>query len=355
MAAVAILSRDNPLLRFPHVLWAFAALLAFNLAYHLALRSRGDYWLVPLASMAVNTVIIAIILAFSGGMDSYFWPMYLLPVFTSCLYLEARHVGVAVAAASAFLGCFYLDLVLEEGPRWRLWELAIKAGVLGLAGWVTSQLSWHERFARKGLEEARGQLDALAAAHPQRARARERFSDGILYDVYSQLVVLSGSAEILRDRIPENEREDLSRIDASARSLRALVGELLQLSSPDEGETEVDLAQIVHRTLTLVSYKSRYRSLSVELDVKQGRRVKESRARLQQSLLELLQWVMLHAREGSTVKLSLYGASVSIELHTEEQPDPGMSALFSARKWSLTHSTVDDHLLLIASFSKITA
>lgn len=355
MAAVAVLSRDNPLLRFPHVLWAFAGLLAFNLAYQLALRRRGDYWLVPLASMAVNTVLITVILSFSGGLDSYFWPMYLLPVFTTCLYLEVRHVGMAVAACTAFLACFYLDLVLDDGPRWRLWELAVKSGVLGLAGWVTSQLSRQERCARSGLEDARAQLDALASAHSGRLKAGKRLADGLLYDIHSQLVVLAGSAEILRERLPENEKADVARIESSARSLKALIGDLLRFPAPDEDLGVSDLGALVKRTLTMVGYKSRYRGLAVVLEAGHGGQVKDSRVHLQEALLELMQWVMLNAREGSTVKLSLLGPSVSIEFHSDRQPDQALLALFAVRKWSLTYSSVHDNLLLIASFSKMTA
>ena len=85
MAAVAILVRDNPEYS-PNLLWAFAALMAFNLAYHMALRRRGETWYVPMVSMAVNTVLVTVVLRFSGGPSSPFWTMYLIPIFTACLY-----------------------------------------------------------------------------------------------------------------------------------------------------------------------------------------------------------------------------------------------------------------------------
>lgn len=354
MAVVAVFSRDNPQLVFPNVLWAFAALLAFNLAYHVALRRRGEYWAVPLVSMAVNMLLIAVVLTCSGGPDSYFWPMYLLPVFTACLYLEPRHVALAVAASTGFLACFYLDLAAGGGPAWRAWELVVKAGVLILAGWTTSQLSLRERVAQAALEAAQGHLDALASAQAPRGRARNRLWDGVLFDVYSQLTALTGSAEIMRDRLP-GEQKDLSRMERSIRSLKELVGELLRLSDEEGDEAEVDLASVLRGTLTLVDYKARYRNLWVRVSAPRSLRIREDRVRLQQSLLELLQWLTRSAKPDTQVSVTLSDGELTLEAACAEPPDGALRALFAARGWALETSESGGRLRVRASFSRIRA
>ena len=162
MGTVAILSRGNPSLVFPQILWAFAALLVFNLLYHLILRRSGD-WRIPLVSIAVNTVLITAVLAYSGGSASYFWPMYLLPIFTACLHIETRHASFAAVSSCAFLSYFYLDTMVN-GPAWMLLTLVIKVGVLALSTGVTVQIAGRERRAKRDLATTRHELDRLSGA-----------------------------------------------------------------------------------------------------------------------------------------------------------------------------------------------
>src|SRR3989344_345262 len=81
MGVVALLGRNNPLVRYPDILWAFAAMLAFNLCSPRLLRVRGGA-ATPLVSMAVNVALCSLVLELSGGEQSSFWPLYLLPIFT---------------------------------------------------------------------------------------------------------------------------------------------------------------------------------------------------------------------------------------------------------------------------------
>lgn len=350
MAVVAVLSRDNPAFLFPQVLWAFAALFTFNLGYHAALRRWGESPVVPLASMGVNTVLVSWVVHASGGLESYFWPMYLLPVFTASLYLRPRHVLQAALASSGFLTVFYLDLLRDDGPGWRFWELGIKAGVIAVAALVTSQLARRERVAKEALAAARSQLDALARppAQKQRAGSRQRFLDGVIFDLYSQLQSLTGSAELLKTRLGEgtDERRDLERIERSIGWLRSLAGDVLRLSDEEGDEAEVDLAHLVSRTLALVDYKARYRSLRVQGQVpRKGALVRADRVRLQQALLELLLWVLEQTVEGETVSLRLDGAVLFVEAATKSAPGPEgaatVAALFAARRGSLAWQRTD--------------
>ncbi|HEX4046815.1 MAG TPA: hypothetical protein VH309_03225, partial [Elusimicrobiota bacterium] len=190
MAAVAILVKDNPAYS-PNLLWAFAALLAFNLAYHVALRRQGEAWYVPMVSMAANTVLVTLVLQYSGGADSPFWPMYLIPIFTACLYLAGRHVAFATASAAAFLACLYLSAAQPDSPlQWALAELTIKVAVLAVSASVTAQYAFRERRARKELFSARAELERLGAELERADLDRRdsgggmaRFLAGLVYDL----------------------------------------------------------------------------------------------------------------------------------------------------------------------------
>src|SRR5260370_9310156 len=79
MGAIALVNRGNPLLAYPEILWDFALLLGFNLACQLALRQGADARHVGLAAALGNVALVSLVLRASGGVESSFWPMYLLP------------------------------------------------------------------------------------------------------------------------------------------------------------------------------------------------------------------------------------------------------------------------------------
>jgi len=236
MSVVSVISRDNPLVRFPDILWAFAAMLGFNLAYHRMLR-RSSGSIAPLASIAVNVCLSSLVVFLSGGAQSSFWPLYLLPVFTACLYLKRRHVQGAVAASAAFLACFYLE-AFWDGRPWEACEFAIKAGVLAFAALITAQISFKERAQRQDLSGIRERMDVLARSLERRKasdlealrrQSLDALIPGIAHALNNPLGIILGTVELMLKDSPEGslQREDLLRIRAAARRC-AVVGEDLR-------------------------------------------------------------------------------------------------------------------------------
>lgn len=212
MGFITLVNHENPLLIYPDILWAFAALLGANLAYQLALTRFKDSSAVALTSMGANIALVSLIVRVSGGCQSSFWPMYLLPIFTACLYLERRHVLLAVASAAAFLAYFYID-GLWNSISWEPSELAIKAGALALAAAVTMPLAFRERDQRRALQAGREKMEALALSLNQKSAA------DIAHDINNPLTVILGTVDImLQESIKGSpQHEDLERIQAAAR------------------------------------------------------------------------------------------------------------------------------------------
>ena len=300
MAAVAILVRDNPAYS-PNLLWAFAALMVFNLAYHVALRRRGETWYVPMASMAVNTVLVTAVLRFSGGADSPFWPMYLIPIFTACLYLAGRHVAFATASAAAFLACLYLSAAEPDAPvQWALAELTIKLAVLIVSASVTAQYSFRERRARTELASTRAELERLAA-ELQRADldrhesggGMKRFLAGLIYDLNGRLTLIRGRAELLSEalRTDTPQSQDARGIAETARALSHLGSDLLRvLTRGDEEVGPCALPPLLDQVLNLSEYRLRQRRLKLVRQIPEDLPpARVGAPHLQQALLELLE------------------------------------------------------------------
>jgi signal transduction histidine kinase len=235
MSVVAVLGRGNPLVRAPEILWAFAGMLAFNLGYHRLLRA-GAGATAPLISMAVNIVLCSLVQNFSGGDQSYYWPLYLLPIFTACLHLKRRHVASACVAAGAFLACFYLE-AFWESRRWEACEFIVKLGVLGFSAAVTAKLSFKERAQRLALAGIRERMEHLSRSLERRTAAdlqamkkesMDALIPGIAHALNNPLGIILGTVELLLKETSEDpvRRADLERIRAAARRCAQLGGDL---------------------------------------------------------------------------------------------------------------------------------
>lgn len=312
MGAVAVLGRDNPYYSAPGILWAFASLLAFNLAYQLALRKRGDVRLVPMISMAANTVLVTAVLAYSGGKDSGFWPMYLLPIFTACLYLQPRHVVMAALFSSAFLGCLHLSPADGESAALTAAEFLVKAIVLVMAAGVTSRFARRERSAREALALARADLDRLSSdierderERPVNAGGLPGFMEGIIYDVHARLAVILGSAEVLRRELGDDSplAHDAERIESSARSLGQLTADVLRRRQ-GEPVSECRLERMTEQVLRLVDHTVKSRGLALETRIDPDLpAARASAPHVQQALLELFTIVCARAKPGSRLSV----------------------------------------------------
>ncbi|MBI2789157.1 MAG: hypothetical protein HYX59_10785 [Elusimicrobia bacterium] len=339
MGAVAVLGRDNPHFSSPGILWAFAGLLAFNLAYQLALRRRGEVWFVPMISMAVNTVLVTAVLAFSGGENSGFWPMYLLPIFTACLYLQARHVVMAAVFSCAFLAALHLGPEDGEPVSLTAAELAIKSIVLVISAGVTSRFARRERSAREALDLARADLDRLSADIDRGERSRfdgsgrAGFMEGIIYDVHARLAVILGSAEVLRRELKEASplAGDAERIESAARALGRLTADVLRRRQGEE-VAECRLDRMTEQVLTLVAHTINDRGLSLETNIAPGLpAARGSAPHIQQALLELVTIVCTRAKPGSRLTVLIQAEEKEVRARLkfaapEESTPPPLAA-----------------------------
>jgi|GEM_PF-1957019 len=340
MGAVAVLGRENPLFIFPELLVAFAVLLGFNLLYQMALRRRGETWYVPMISMAVNSVLISLVLYYSGGPESDFWPMYLLPIFTACLYLESRHVAFAFAASAAFIICFYID-PMAEAPAWHGTELAIKLAVLALSAGVTARYAFQERRSHSDLSSARVELERLTAS-VERSEGRRvesgeglsRFLPGLVYDLNGRLTLIRGRADLLTQTLDPNspQAQDAKRIAESVRSLSRLGSDLLRVLRRDEDErASCRVGELVEEVLGLVEPHMRprrqhlERALSADLP-----EAAVSGPYLQQALLEVLEAAIDATRTGGVVCVRTErvakGALVRVRFEAPEGSAPAPAA-----------------------------
>ncbi|MBI3565467.1 MAG: hypothetical protein HY079_09755, partial [Elusimicrobia bacterium] len=245
MAAAAYLERQNPLFVYPDVLWASLGLLVFNLVNFAALSARLEPRARALVAVAVNAALIGLVVRFSGGRGSYFWVLFLLPIFTSALALGRTGARLTLGAVALLLASFYAPAL-----RARIWpevlELATKALTLAAAAEMIRRVASSERRARahlrqkhsRALRERRETRESLQSM--DRLATLGALSAGIAHDLNGPLASILGHAEVALENGPDDlTGKALERILFSAKHCRDVVRNTLAFARRQTAEREV--------------------------------------------------------------------------------------------------------------------
>src|SRR5262245_29189915 len=106
LLALVFLYRDNTNLVYPQILYLFVFLLGLNLSAGWALRKWPTHPWVATSITLGNCGVLTAVLAYSGGPDSNFWVLYLLPIYTVCLLMSGLQLILIVLGIISFNGAF---------------------------------------------------------------------------------------------------------------------------------------------------------------------------------------------------------------------------------------------------------
>ena len=157
MIALAYFYRRSPQISYPLILYFFLVLLGSNFVFNYLLRRRAsvNLWLIDLILLA-NFWIITGVLYCSGRGDSYFWVLYLLPVFGASLMGSFKDTAGVVFLCS--LAIIVMSWPLGGGELAVLLSLAVKIGVLTFSAGVVYSTAQSRKKAEAGLAFKRDQV-----------------------------------------------------------------------------------------------------------------------------------------------------------------------------------------------------
>ena len=259
MAAAAYLERQNPRFVYPEILWASLGLLVFNLVNFAALLERLDPGVRARVAVTANAALIAGVVYFSGGRESYFWVLFLLPIFTGALSFGRTGSRLALGGVGLLLAAFYLPSV-----RGRIWaevlELAIKLATLATAAEMIRRVASSERRARarlrqrheRALRERRETLETLQ--NLDRLATLGTLAASIAHDLNTPLASILGHAESALEQGEPDEltAKCLNRIVFGAKHARDVVRHTLDFARRAGADPEpADLNALVRRCADL--------------------------------------------------------------------------------------------------------
>ncbi|MGV0852107.1 sensor histidine kinase [Mycolicibacterium phlei] len=170
---------------------------------------------------------------------------------------------------------------------------------------------------------------ALADVAASDRRMRQFITDAS-HELRTPLAAIHGYAELTRQDaavLPETTEYSLARIEAEARRMNALVADLLLLARLDEGQdldrAELDLTDLVVDAVNDAAVSAPTHRWLVDVP-EQPIWVRGDRARLHQTLANLLSNARVHTPEGTTVTTALRTVGGTAEL-TVRDDGPGIA------------------------------
>jgi signal transduction histidine kinase len=212
------------------------SLLAANFAFNriFSERVKIGIWLVDVMLFS-NVAIITCIMANSGGHLSYFWVLYLLPIFTAALAGRTPEVAITTALCVLALGSMSLKPARAEMAE--MFAFFVKASVFIFSALVTYHTSLTRRRLETGMSFKRFQVEKLMALAARRdaeaqldASAAEvgRMTASLLHDIGNIVSIILMSSEIMVKEETPNPK-DLKRVHQAARMAKSIINGSLAL------------------------------------------------------------------------------------------------------------------------------
>ncbi len=219
-------------------------------------------------SVLIKIALATLLLDHTGeiGINSSYWPIYLVPVVTAAIYFgPVATLGWTALTSAAYCSYLYPALQQYELTTEGLSTLAIRNLFFFLAAMLVNRFVVENRrqvtryqALSETLEETNRQLQRAEAEarRSERLAALGQMSAGLAHEIRNPLGVIKGSAEMLAQKLadaPPLAKELAGYISSEVNRLNALVARFLDFARPSQLELHPqNISEIVDRTLELV-------------------------------------------------------------------------------------------------------
>lgn len=274
MIVIAYFYRRNPLIVYPDALYYFVLLLGSNFIFNrlLVRRASVNLWVLD-AVLLVNIWVITGVLYYSGRGESFFWVLYLLPIFASALLVSLKDVLGVLFLCS--LAAVLLAWPVDPADLAQMMGLVVKLSVFGLSAAVVYRTAASKKSAEYFLVAKRHEVEKLARELSDKeteivrtASAGElgELTSGIMHDLGNSVSVILLSAQLAADD-EKPQKNDLERIIKAARFAKSVIFSALDITrGRDYVFEEGGIKEIAESAALMLDYSTKQKNVSIRLD-----------------------------------------------------------------------------------------
>lgn len=206
-----------------------------------------------------------LLMLFTGGVNSSYYPILLLPVVSAATSLGAvGTAAVTVTACASYASCLLLvDWTRYEIPPEEIRELCLRLLFLAVVGYLTYRLAEASRVEARKYQAAVEQLSVAnrslkeaeaAVRRSERLAALGQLSAGLAHELRNPLGTIRASAEMLKKNVAaENEvaPELAGFIASEADRMNSLITRFLEFARPLSPRLQkTELTEVIDRAVT---------------------------------------------------------------------------------------------------------
>ncbi len=292
--------------------------LATNTAAWLALRVGKGELLAATINVSTDAFALTSAVYFTGGELSPIFPIYLIEITVVALL---GNVGLTVLATVGIILCYAVMAILVRAGVLPVWPPPVS-----IAGGLTTHyvimdvtyaaflLGVPTYYTARILQDLRRKKDALEARTRElveAGRQKSQFMANVTHELRTPIHGICGLSDLIESGIygpvTTKQKDAQQSIKRSARSLLALIDDLLELARADAGKLDltpedVDVAELVPAVVAAARWMVGTKALAVEVDTAADLPHVETDPRgLRQILLNLLSNAAKFTPEGGRV------------------------------------------------------
>ncbi|OGS08862.1 MAG: hypothetical protein A2270_00145 [Elusimicrobia bacterium RIFOXYA12_FULL_51_18] len=275
MVAIAYFYRNNYRIVYPTILYFFLLLMASNVVFNQLLRTRVSVslWAIDFI-LLFNLWVITGVLYYSGGGESYFWVLYLLPIFAAAMLGSLKDVAGVVFLCA--LAATLFSWPLHPADLVEVMSLLVKLSVFILSAAAVYRTAEAKKKVETVLISKRREVEAMTrelitkdTELAQTASAGEvgQLVSGVMHDLGNSVSVILLSAQIACEE-ESVDKKDLERIIKAAQFSKNVISNALGIVRGQEyifkpGDLREPLENAVH----LVDYAAKKKSVTIKVEL----------------------------------------------------------------------------------------
>ncbi|MBU2530433.1 MAG: HAMP domain-containing histidine kinase [Elusimicrobia bacterium] len=327
MVAIAYLSRYSEQVVYPRILYFFLFLMFSNLVFNgLISKYRGVKIGYLNLLVLLNIVLITGILINSGSANSYFWVLFLLPLFTVALIVDLLEISLVLLLISVILAYFHstcdADIVGWAGYFVKTLVLVMSSAVIYRTAMANKKLEAEIIFKRGQVDNLSMEIKVKNSEIVQAESMVEmgKVISGLVHDLGNVMTVILLASEIAQQS-DDYSKKDIGKIIKAATLGKGMLANVMQVVRNENYKFEMaDIKEPIERGLDVLSYQAREKNIIINSSFQEKLPlIKISKIHIERIILNtVLNAISLMAKEG-VIEIKVYTEDSCVILKIKDE------------------------------------